>query len=184
MIEEMGRTKKVLVPQITADDAEKAMADYVAADESLTKMNAQIEEQCARIREKYAAKIANAESARITAFDTLSTYAQINREEVFGTQKSVQLLHGTIGFRTSRAHLEPGKDQTWDTILPSVRTLMPAYIRTKEEVDKARLLADRSRSVETSRGLLPMADAFELCGIELKQNEVFYVDTKKKKGTV
>jgi len=83
----------------------------------------------------------------------------------------MDLTHGIIGFRTGTPKLATRKGYTWGAILTLVKEFLPSYIRTSEEVAKDRILADRDS--EDVAVLLPKV------GIEVKQDETFYVEPKK-----
>ena len=48
------RQKKTLIQGITAEQANDAFAQYAKADAQINKINADVELQCAKIREKHA----------------------------------------------------------------------------------------------------------------------------------
>jgi phage host-nuclease inhibitor protein Gam len=102
--------------------------------------------------------------------ELLRGWAESNPSE-FGSSKSLQCLHGVFGWRTGQPQLKTLSGFTWDRVLEKLRTLTPfrGFIRTKEEVDKAAILAKRDE-------MLP-AD-LRTIGVRVVQEETFFVDPK------
>ena len=165
------REKKTIITGVTREVADEALAMYAMAEAQSAKIAADIELQCVRIREKYADKLAELESQKASAFDTLQAYASENKGELFVKKKSLDMVHGTIGFRTGTPKLKTLKGFTWASALQLVREFLPGYIRTTEEITKDKLLADRD--VEG------MVDNMSRCGIQVVQDEAFFVEPKK-----
>ena len=64
------REKKVIITGVTREAADEAFANYAKADAQSAKITADIELQCAKIRKKYANKLAEQEGEKKKAFDT------------------------------------------------------------------------------------------------------------------
>ena len=69
------RKKKTIITGVTREAADEAFATYAKADANINKINAEIELACAKIREKYAEKLATLTDEREQAFDTLQSFA-------------------------------------------------------------------------------------------------------------
>lgn len=165
------REKKVIITGVTRESADEAFAAYAKADAQSAKITADIELQCAKIREKYANKLAELEGEKEKAFDTLQAYATENQAELFTKKKSLEMAHGVIGFRTGTPKLKTLKGFTWASALQLVKEFLPGYLRQIEEIAKDKLLADRE--VED------MVPQMNKCGIQVVQDETFYVEPKK-----
>lgn len=165
------REKKVIITGVTRESAEDAFGAYAKADAQSAKITADIELQCAKIREKYANKLAELEGEKEKAFDTLQAYATENQAELFTKKKSLEMTHGVIGFRTGTPKLKTLKGFTWASALQLVKEFLPGYLRQTEEIAKDKLLADRD--VED---IVPQMNK---CGIQVVQDETFYVEPKK-----
>ena len=168
------RQKKTLIQGITAEQANDAFANYAKADAQINKINADIELQCAKIREKRADELTRLDAEREEAFDTLQAYAVENKAELFTKKKSLDMTHGTIGFRTGTPKLKTLKGFTWASALNLVREFLPSFIRTTEEIAKDKLLADRDAE--------GMGEKMAQCGITVTQDETFYVEPKKEEA--
>lgn len=94
------------------------------------------------------------------------------------------MAHGVIGFRTGTPKLKTLKGFTWASALELVKTFLPSYLRQTEEIAKDRLLADRDldKVGVTDNGLIlneiPMSQAMAKCGIQVVQDETFFVEPK------
>ena len=168
------RQKKTLIQGISQEQANEAFASYAKADAQIQKINAEIELQCARIREKQADRLSQLDAEREQAFDVLQAFAVENQAELFAKKKSLDMAHGTIGFRTGTPKLKTLKGFTWASVLQMVREFLPGYVRTSEEVAKDKLLADRDEE--------GMTDKMAKCGITVAQDETFYVEPKKEEA--
>ena len=137
------RQKKTLIQGITAEQANEAFAVYAKADASINKIQAEIELQCAKLRERRADELTRLSDERDQAFDTLQAYAVENQAELFSRKKSLDMTHGTIGFRTGTPKLKTLKGFTWAAALQLVKDYLPAFVRTTEEIAKDKMLAER-----------------------------------------
>ncbi|MBR1839370.1 MAG: host-nuclease inhibitor Gam family protein [Prevotella sp.] len=177
------RQKKVVITDVTREQADEAFAQYAKAEAQIQKINAEIELQCAKTREKYADKLAILAKEKDEAFNTLDSYASENKAELFAKKKSLEMTHGTIGYRTGTPKLKTLKGFTWESAKNLVKEFLPSYIRQTEEIAKDRILADRDmehvdvRDHDTVAG--PMRLYMEKCGIQVVQEETFYVEPKK-----
>jgi len=180
------RQKKTLIQGITAEQANDAFANYAKADAQINKINADIEQQCAKIREKRADELTRLSDEREKAFDTLQAYAVENQAELFTKKKSLEMTHGTIGFRTGTPKLKTLKGFTWASALQLVKEFLPGYVRQTEEIAKDKLLADRDSDVMVAGDPLgpgkPMREQMAKCGIAVTQDETFYVEPKKEEA--
>lgn len=165
------REKRVLAPTtITAQQAEEAFADFAKADAKQQEINARMDGEITKIREKYADKLSTLATDKEQAFEVLQAYATNNRD-AFGKKKSMELAHGVIGFRTGTPKLKTLRGFTWASVLKLVKNVLPEYIRTAEEVAKDKLLADREKPEVSSQ--------FAEVGIMVDQDETFFVEPKK-----
>ena len=168
------RQKKTLIQGISQEQANDAFATYAKADAQIQKINAEIELQCAKIREKQADCLSQLNAEREQAFDVLQAFAVENQAELFSKKKSLDMAHGTIGFRTGTPKLKTLKGFTWAAALQLVKDYLPSFIRTSEEIAKDKLLAERDTD--------GMFESMAKCGITVAQDETFYVEPKKEEA--
>ena len=188
----MARKKKTIIVGVTREKADDAFASYAKSDAQIQKINAEIDLQCAKIREKYADRLSVLTIERDASFDILQSFATEHQDELFQKKKSLDMSHGTIGFRTGTPKLKTLKGFTWASALQLVKRFLPSYVRQTEEIAKDKLLADRDIELEplplhdlspaevsSSAGVRSMRSVLSECGIEVVQDETFYVEAKK-----
>lgn len=184
------REKKVIITGVTREAADEAFAVYAKAAAQSAKITADIELQCAKIREKYALRLAELDDEKKQAFDTLQSFATENQAELFTKKKSLEMAHGVIGFRTGTPKLKTLKGFTWASALQLAKKFLPfTYIRQTEEIAKDKLLADRDLkevavydTPTCDPRVVTMLEAMAACGIQVVQEEAFYVEPKKEEG--
>ena len=184
------REKKVIITGVTREAADEAVAVYAKAAAQSAKITADIELQCAKIREKYALRLAELDDEKKLAFDTLQSFATENQAELFTKKKSLEMAHGVIGFRTGTPKLKTLKGVTWASALQLAKKFLPfTYIRQTEEIAKDKLLADRDLkevavydTPTCDPRVVTMLEAMAACGIQVVQEEAFYVEPKKEEG--
>ena len=165
------RIKKTVHSGITRDEAERAFSEFASADAKVQSITAKMDQEMTKIRDKYASELAELEETKNRNFDIVQTYATENKEELFSKRKSVESIHGVFGFRTGTPKLKTLKGFTWPAVVKLCEEFLPNYIRTTYEVAKDKLLADRDQ--EEVNGL------FEKVGIQVVQDETFYLEPKK-----
>lgn len=180
------RQKKTIISGVTKEAAEEAFAAYTKADAERAKITAEIELKCAQIREKHQDRLSQLQATQEEAFDTLQTYAVENQAELFTKKKSLEMVHGTIGFRTGTPKLKTLKGFTWASALQLVKEFLPGFIRSTEEIAKDRLLMERDTDVVNPGDPLgegrPLREVMAKCGISVVQDETFFVEPKKEDG--
>jgi phage host-nuclease inhibitor protein Gam len=165
------REKKVVHTGVTREEMEAAFGEYALADAKKAKINADIDVATTKLREKRADEISQLDDVMEKAFDVMQAFAVENKDELFAKKKSMESVHGVIGFRTGTPTVKATKGFTFAKSLIEMREYMPSYIRTKEEVNKERLIADRDDE--------EIAKLIKRVGLTITQDETFYVEPKK-----
>lgn len=165
------REKKTVYSGVKQEEMELAFADYARADARIQKINATMDIEMTRIREKYQDELGKLAETKEKSFDILQAYAMENRDELFSKRKSLETTHGIIGFRTGNPALKTLKGFTWESVKNLLKEFLPDYVRTKEEADKEKLLADREKE--------EVAALFPKVGVKVTQDETFFVEPKK-----
>lgn len=188
-------SKPVAKVNLSQVEIDTLLQNFAIADAELEKISAKIDLEKLKITDRYKDKIAEHQEKKDAAYVQLKTYYETNREELFPTKKkSIETLFGKIGFQTGQPALKTIKGFTWESAKNLVKEFLPNYIRTKEEVNKESLLADRETNItddlcseemktlpEEERPVL--SSLFARCGIKIEQDENFYIELKKEEVT-
>lgn len=165
------REKKTVYSGVKQEEMELAFADYARADARIQKINATMDIEMTRIREKYQDELGKLAETKEKSFDIMQAYALENRDELFSKRKSLETTHGTMGFRTGTPKLKTLKGFTWGAVVNMLKEFLPGYVRISEEANKEKLLADRESE--------EVAALFPKVGITVVQDETFFVEPKK-----
>lgn len=168
------REKKTIISGITSEQMEEAMAVYATCDAEIAKINAQMDAQFTKIREKYADRLNELVADKTKSFDLVQVWAVENRDVLFSKKKSIENAHGLLGFRIGTPKLKTKKGFTWAAVLELLKQNGPEFIRTTEDVKKDKLLADREQPEVIE--LMPKV------GVEVVQDETFYIELKKEES--
>lgn len=105
--------------------------------------------------------------------EQLEAWANDHGEE-FKEKRSVDFIHGTVGFRLGQRQLKTRAKWTWADVAFGLLGKMEDYVRRTPAVDKEKILRDAG-------GEQPVLDAEELkeMGVRVVQEENFYVELKE-----
>ena len=173
-----SRTKTTaLQPPTDLTGAEKVLADYATADAKLDEINSFMDQKIVKIREEHAADIQDLEEKKDTAFKQLQMYAESHPEH-FTKKKSFPMSQGLLGFRTGTPKLKTLKGFTWAAVTKLLEASEKGkqYIKSTIVPMKDKILADRDK--EEIAGMLPNV------GIEVVQDESFYIELKKEEKAI
>ena len=168
------RTSKRIVSTIT-DRAglEESVGQYARIVLEKEAVELELTERTRKIREDYEEKSAALAKKADAAFDDISSYAAIHPEEFPKDKKSIDLLHGTIGYRTGMPRLLLPRGREEAEVVGELKSAgLGAFVRQKEELDRAKILSSAAQDDN-------LRDAFELRGIRVSQVERFFVDIKR-----
>ncbi len=102
----------------------------------------------------------------------LEGWAATNPEEFPKGRKSLDMLHGVIGYRTGTPKLKTVLRKTWDAVLETLKAFhLTQYVRIKEEVNKEAIIADAQAGNVDEATLRKV-------GITVSQEESFFVEPK------
>mgnify|MGYP002785817181 CR=1 FL=1 len=119
--------------------------------------------------EQYAGRDAEITQALAAQQALLCDWAEANPSE-FGDRKSIQMIHGLIGWRIGQPKLSKKSKAKWEDLADIVAdSLGSEYVRTKREVDRERIIADR--------GTIPPESLREI-GLAVVQEESFFIEPR------
>lgn len=169
----MAKVKKKVIVNVTLEQAQEASERFAGVSTTLSMIEAQMNEKINNIKSKYQEQITSAQEQLEEHAEVLQVFASEQKKN-WGNKKSLDLLHCTIGFRKGNPKVDKAKKFTWDAVvelLKKHKKLAEKFIRTKEEVNKEAILAEKDEKVLEQL----QEDAF----IFINQDETFYVEPKK-----
>ena len=165
------RVSKKIVANVTAEQFNEALSAFAVANAKEQTINAKMDEAITKIRDKYADELSELKDAQELQKEVVQVYCQENQDTLFSKKKSLETVHGTVGFRTGTPALKTAKGFTWASVLTLAKRVLPNYIRSKEEINKEALLADREKP--------EIKVAFQEIGVVVEQGESFFIELKK-----
>jgi phage host-nuclease inhibitor protein Gam len=185
----MAKAKKSIkrVATTIADrgELEQVLGEYAAQVLERDRLTVEMEQRIQEVRAGYEPQIAACCETGDGLFEDLHAWAALHPAE-FGARKSLDLLHGTIGFRTCPPAVKQIKGVKVDHTLEALKARGFLWLlRTKEEVDKDAVLRSYVRpGTDTAPGATdiqhPLTDTdLKLVGLYVEKGETFYTDIKR-----
>ncbi len=164
------RIKTAAAVLLTREDVEACVEKIARATIARDGLMAQMDHDLTDVRARFEPQITAYGQAIDGLMRDVQTWAE-DYPEQFGKTKSIDLMHGTIGFRVGMPKLKLLSGWTWARVLDVLKAeLMQIFVRTKEEVDKEGIIAQRNE-------LSP--ETFKKMGVKVVQDEVFFVEPKR-----
>lgn len=156
---------------ITDGEFQEALAVYASSDAGICKINADLDVKITDLRKKVEDQLTDLSGKRDEALEIIKNYSVENKDSLFSKKKSMETAHGIIGFRTGTPKLKTSKGFTWASCTELLKVFLPGYVRTIDEPAKDKLLADRDDE--------DVAKMLKKIGIEVAQDETFFIELKK-----
>ncbi len=162
-----NRIKVVLPTDVTQQEAAAALALVRQAQINRNRIDADKAAATKKLDEEFAARLEECDQIISRQTDLVRIYAE-NHPEVFGENKSVTWLHGRFGFRTGMPKLVKKVKTKWDDLVAIVKEKLGGkYIRLKEEINEAQIIADRETLDKA---------ALRAAGLAVEQDEGFFIE--------
>jgi len=157
-------------PAISGREAMESVVGEIAAIMNRQRiLTAAMDAQIQAVREQYEGQLATDSEMLDRKIEEVRLWSEANPNE-FGSARSLDAVHGTIGWRSGPPSLKTVAGWTFDRVLQALKnTGATGYIRVKEEVNKQHLLSDRE---------LIGPEKLREIGLRVVQDEAFYVDPK------
>lgn len=164
------RIKARIIPPATREEMEQLVGGIAALKTGERSLTAAMDAEIKTIRDSYLADINEANEKVAALMPRALAWAEAHPDE-FGKLRSIDMLHGVIGWRTNTPSLKTLAGWTWDRVLEKLESLknLAQYVRTKKEVNKQAIIADRD-------GIGP--EMLGVIGLRVVQEEEFYVEPK------
>lgn len=150
---------------------DKHMEIYASCDASLKEINSVMDKEILEIRKNYAESITSLQQAKDEAFNKIEGFAVQHQAILFTIKRSFKTKFGTFGFRTGKPRFTLTGNSTWAKITDLLKEVLPGYVRIAYEPCKDKLMTDFN--LPNVQKLVPAM------GIEISQDETFYIDLKK-----
>lgn len=161
----------------THEELERTMGEYAAAQIGLERSKAEMEARILEVRKEFETELAALKLAAEAPFKQLELWARTHPEE-FRDRKSVELVHGTIGYRTGmpRVTVKRGTDE--DGLCKTLESHgFDLVVRTVRELDKAEIIRLAGSEKEVERHFAE--DLARDFGLKVSQTERFFADAKE-----
>lgn len=164
------RDKKKTNELIDRDQAVKEVKQFADATSNIKRIEAAIELEVQRVKEKFEKELSELNDKRNSAFDKLQYFAEFNKNKLFTERKSLDMVHGIIGFRTGTPKVNKARSISWEAALAELKKINENFVRTKEEVNKEEIIEMR----DDDKTMLKLSKV----GITVVRDENFYVEAK------
>jgi len=165
----MSKTRiKITGPTIRSRaEMEALVGDIAAGKNFIATTKALMDARIIEIKEEYEKQIADAEADLLPLMESARAWSEANPAE-FGKRRSIEFLHGLVGWRTGTPKLKTLRGWTWAKVVQYLSDAgFGEYLRRKLEVDKDALIAARDHLAEGVRKQM---------GIQIVQDETFFVE--------
>lgn len=171
------RTTRRRATTITGrEDLENVLGQYATAVIDGDALKAEMERKIAEIRADYEGRAAEIGRRQEDLFADIEAYVLGNPQEIPEGRKSLELLHGTVGFRTGNptVRLPRGVDEA--ALCEELRCSgFPEYVRTREEVNREAVLAADD----------PTRESLAAHGVKVTQTkDRFFIEVKREQPGV
>lgn len=159
--------KRNLLPE-SREQAEVLMNALAGVENNRRLQIARRDEAVLAITEQFAAPIDALETEAKGLRALLEDWAMANPHEYKRGTKTIELPSGTISQRTTTPSLKLLRGWTWERVLGAVMSTIPNFVRSKPEVDKEAILAQRDEL--EAMGILPKI------GVKVDQREKWNIE--------
>ena len=158
--------------QITRARAEEILGEIATLKLERNQQTNEMDRDLTAIRERYETSFEALDKQINEKVALLETWAAANPDEFPKNRKSIEMIHGLIGYRTGTPKLKTLLRWTRAKVLEHLQDNEGnEYIRTKEEVDKDAILSDYAQKILNEERLKKI-------GVQVVQDETFFVEPK------
>jgi len=159
----------------TREGLETAMNDFSVKAAALKGLGAELDVELGKAREMYAGRISDVKEAMKPIAEAIEEWATLH-PEAFDGKKSLELIAGKIGFRTTPPSVKTlrgvREESAVELVAKSEHSV--AYIREVQEIDREAILADVAAKNLTD-------DQLKAVGLRIVRDETFYIDPAETK---
>jgi phage host-nuclease inhibitor protein Gam len=171
--------KKTTKPTTIRDreELETVLGEYAKLCIQKEQQTLEMEEKINAIRKRYETELTELTEKAEAFFGDIQAWATLNQAE-FETRKSLELIHGVVGFRTCPAAVKQVGGVKVEHTLDMMKQNpgFKPFLREKTELDKEAILAAFGMKQE---GLIANLAAV---GLKIEQKENFFIELKTEGG--
>jgi phage host-nuclease inhibitor protein Gam len=154
------------------DTLDQALLILGKNEAAIAKEEAKMNEKIQTIRDDFELKTAHARAEAELVRARIEDFIFSNKRD-FEKERSRELIHGSVGFRTGTPKVTLlNKKYNLKTAMELIKKIFNgSYVRTKEEIDKEKILVDyREKTVDDSK--------LAAVGLKVDQDEKAFVEIK------
>ena len=160
-----SNTPRINIPS-TREEAEEVVREITEYKLRERQLKVEMDTEITAIKENYEARLATVSDRLTPLVQEIQAWAESHPAE-FCDKKSLELLHGVIGWRITPPALKTLRGFTWAAVVDRLKVLgRGEFLRVKEEVNKDSLLAVRE------------SENLKTFGCQAVQEDEFYVEPK------
>ena len=157
------------------DDLEMVMGEYAAAVIEASALKAELEKRTLEVREEYAARFAMLDEIAAGLLADMEAWAAGHPAE-FAKRKSLELMHGVIGFRTGTPRVALPRKADEEELAATLEAAgLGDFVRRRIELDRQRILAAVADPAEDNKAEAVLATY----GIRVRQSERFFAEVRE-----
>lgn len=169
------KTKTVSTTIDTREDLERRVGEYAATAARLAEIEAEMNLKLADVRKDFESRISDLSDSAGIIFEDIQAFCSLHPEEFQAGRKSIELLHGTVGFRTGMPRLTMPRGRVEEELCSEMLPLpsVGKFVRRTYVVDRSAVIgALTTPSDDESKKVL------DSLGFKVSQAERFYIDPK------
>lgn len=163
----MSRLKTKPTAIITRTEAEEVCGQIARDMNDRRRLSAEMDAELKAVRDRYQARITALGKSMEGQLARLQDWAESNPTEFVG-KRSIEMMHGRVGWRLGQPQLKPLSGTTWARVLEIIGE-DTRFLRMKPEVNKEALIAARDEIG---------AEGLRALGVKVVQEEDFFVEPK------
>lgn len=127
---------------VSYEELDRKLLEIGRYDSLIKKSEARMNQLIQNIKEKHEQDTADARAQKSLLEQEVESFCLANKAD-FNNQRTKTFVHGKVSFRTNPPKVvQLNKKFTIKTSLEFLKKLFPSYVRSKEEIDKEKILSD------------------------------------------
>ena len=170
-------TKRIDTTIRSAEELGGVLGEYAQAVLDRERVEVELEKQIAKLREEARAEIESAKATEKALLDDMCAFATLHPEIFPKDRKSIELAHGTVGFRTGQPRVTLRRGLKEEDLVERLLTDgIDSLIRTRPELDRDQAIRQWQTGGEA------VVRRNEKYGIRVTQAERFFAEIKREEA--